>query len=157
LFELGLETLKKKVISLFVVASDMGFLGTRAIWLSDLNLLLQIAILAILIIGINFAKKKNFVVHGRILTLAVILNAILILFIMIPSLIGGFGFFLTELYSVGALIILGHAILGSITEVLGAILIFRKFGNVKRWMRIEASLWFISIFLGFSFYIYYYV
>ncbi len=156
MFELGLETLKKKVISLFVVASDMGFLGTRAIWLSDQNVLLQIAILAILIIGINFAKK-NLVVHGRIQTLAVILNAILILFIMIPSLIGGFGFFLAELYSVGTLIVLGHATLGSITEVLGAILIFRKFGNVKRWMRIESSLWFISIFLGFSIYIYYYV
>ncbi|MEM3078560.1 MAG: hypothetical protein QXR38_03590, partial [Nitrososphaerales archaeon] len=98
----------------------MGFLGTRAIWLSDLNVLLQIAILAILIIGINFAKKKNFVVHGRTQTLAVILNAILILFIMIPSLIGGFGFFLAELYSVGTLIVLGHATLGSITEVLGA-------------------------------------
>ncbi|MGQ9718990.1 MAG: hypothetical protein ACUVWK_04015 [Nitrososphaerales archaeon] len=135
----------------------MGFLGTRAIWLSDVNLLLQIVVLAILILGISFAKKKRLVEHGRVMTLAVALNAVLIVFIMIPSLIGNVNTIMTGLYTAGVLITLGHAILGGIAETLGAILVFRKFGKVKTWMRIEASVWFVAVILGPSFYAYYYV
>jgi uncharacterized membrane protein YozB (DUF420 family) len=135
----------------------MGFLGTRAIWLSDVNLILQIVILAILILGINFAKKERIVEHGRVMTFAVALNAVLIVFIMIPSLIGNMNTIMTGLYTAGVLITLGHAILGGIAETLGAILVFRKFGKVKTWMRIEALVWFVAVILGLSFYAYYYV
>ena len=135
----------------------MGFLGTRAGLPADINLTMQIIILSILITGISFAKKKNFLVHGRIQTVAVFLQTILMFTVMLPSLIVNFGVVLAELYSTGVLITIAHTILGGIAWILGVILVFKKFGNVRMWMRIEASVWFVSILLGFSFYINYYV
>lgn len=135
----------------------MGFLGTRAGLPADVNLMIQIIILAILITGIGFAKKKNFVLHGRIQTVAVFLQTILIFTVMLPSLILNFGVVLAELYSTGVLITISHSIFGGLAWILGIILVFKRFGKVRTWMRVEASLWFISIFLGFSFYINYYL
>ncbi|MGQ9468315.1 MAG: hypothetical protein ACUVTD_00560 [Nitrososphaerales archaeon] len=109
----------------------MGFLGTRAGLSADLNLIMQIIILAILIIGIGYAKKKNFLVHGRIQTVAVILQTILIFTVMLPSLIINFGIVLAELYLTGVLITILHIIFRGIAWILGVISIFRKFRNVK--------------------------
>ena len=67
----------------------MGFLGTQARIPADVNLILQIAVLCVILVGRSRAKKKNFRQHGRIMSVAVALNAASLATIMLPSLLLG--------------------------------------------------------------------
>jgi len=137
-----------------------GLLGTRASIASDLNLLLQIIILIILFVGAKFAKEKtqsSLQKHGRIMTFAVILNAIAIFLVMGPSFVTNFGAVLTESSTIGFPLTLIHALLGSVAEILGAVFIFKKFGKVRMWMRLTMAVWLMALALGMIFYVQYYV
>lgn len=71
----------------------LGLLGTEASFASDLNLLLQIIILILLFVGVKFVKEKtqsSLKTHGRIMTIAVVLNAIGFILVMGPSFVGYF-------------------------------------------------------------------
>jgi len=137
-----------------------GLFGTKASINSDLNLLLQIIVIIILVIGIKFGKEKtqnSLKTHGRIMTVAVVLNTFAILLVMGPSLIGGFNAALDELASLGFPLTLVHHTLGLLAEILGVVLVFKKFGRVRMWMWLVASLWLIAFVFGVFFYLTYYV
>jgi len=137
-----------------------GFLGTRGSIASDLNLLTQIAILIILFVGIKFGKEKTKVSlkrHGRLMTLATILETVSILLVMGPSFAANLGAVLTEPSRIGFPVTLVHALFGGLAEVLGVTLVFKKFGNVRWWMRVTAAVWLTASVLGIVFYINYYV
>jgi hypothetical protein len=59
----------------------------------DASLVLQVVIFFLLVIGIPFVKgigtQKNFIIHGRLVFLALILHTVLIFTAMVPSLGGG--------------------------------------------------------------------
>lgn len=135
-------------------------LGTRASFSSDLNLLLQLIILTLLLISIKFAKEKTQISlkrHGRIMIVAVILNTISVFLIMGPSFTTNFGAVLDERSTIGFPLTLIHHSFGLIAEVLGVILVFKKFGNVRMWMRLTMTVWLITFALGFIFYFQYYI
>jgi len=137
-----------------------GPLGTRASIYSDLNLVLQIIILVILIIGVKFAKEKTqsgLQKHGKIMTIAVILNAVSLLIVMGPTFFLNFYAFLAEPHFRGYPLTLVHALFGSIAEILGAVFIFKKFGNVRLWMRLTMVVWLIALVFGILFYFRYFV
>jgi hypothetical protein len=62
---------------------------------SDASLVLQVVIFFLLVIGLPFVTgigaKKNFMVHGQLTFLALILHKFLVFIAMIPSLGGGSG------------------------------------------------------------------
>jgi hypothetical protein len=63
----------------------MSILGTRAEFIYDLNLILQIVII-ILFTGAYYAKRKmQYRIHGKIMGWAIILNAVSILLVMAPG------------------------------------------------------------------------
>lgn len=95
--------------------------------------------------------------HKRIMTTIVALNGISILFIMGPSFVAYFGAVLIEAYAIGFPLTILHHSFGLTAEVLGLILVFRKFGNVRTVMRLTLLLWLIALTLGISFFIKYYV
>jgi uncharacterized membrane protein YozB (DUF420 family) len=137
-----------------------SLLGTRASIVFDLNLLLQIIILIVLLLGVKFGREKtssSLKRHGNIMTIAVILNAASILLIMGPSLVINFGAVLAELSEIGFPLTLLHHSFGIIAEILGVILVFKKFGNIRMWMRFTAAVWLVSVVLGIAFYVLYYV
>ena len=137
-----------------------GLLGTKASTISDLILLLQIIIFIILVIGIKFAREKtkgSLQKHGRIMTIAVVLNAFSILFVMGPSFVGGLNVVLDETASIGFPITLVHHTFGLLAEVLGIVFVFKKFGKVRMWMRLISLLWLIAFVLGILFYLTYFV
>lgn len=137
-----------------------GLLGTRAGLNSDLNLLLQIIILVILFVGFKFGRTKtdsSLRTHGRIMKLVVALNAGAILLVMGPSLVASFGAALSETSVLGFPLTLVHHTIGLVAEILGIVLAFRKFGNVRMWMRIALVLWLIALAYGITFYFVYYV
>jgi uncharacterized membrane protein YozB (DUF420 family) len=137
-----------------------GLLGTKAPTTSDINLLLQIIVIIILVIGIKFGKEKtpgSLKTHGRIMAIAVVLNAFAILLVMGPSLLGSFDAALGETASLGFPLTLVHHTLGLLAEVLGVLFVFKKFGKVRMWMRLITLLWLVAFVFGIFFYLTYYV
>jgi len=92
----------------------------------NISLVLQIVILFLLILGLPFVKglgvKKNFLMHGYLTILALIMHSILIFIVMIPVFRNGIGE-LSGLSFLSALTVWSHAILGTVAEILGIIVI----------------------------------
>ena len=89
--------------------------------------------------------------------LVVVLNAVSILLVMGPSLLLGFSYALEEFVSMGFPLTLLHHSIGLAAEILGAVLIFKKFGKVRTWMQLTLSLWIVTFALGAFFYIVYFI
>jgi len=134
-----------------------GIFGTRAELLSDLNLIFQIIILVTFLLGVRFAKEKKFNKHETLMRAALILNGISILFVMLPFFRVNIYTFLDELSVLGFPLTFIHAFLGGLAEILGIVLILKKFGNFRVWMRLTFALWVIALILGMLFYFRYYV
>lgn len=137
-----------------------GLLGTRAPVSSDLNLILQIALLALLLAGFVLGRRKtgsSLKLHGGLMRILVILNALSILLVMVPSLVVYFGAAVEEVFVVGFPLTLLHHSIGLIAELFGAVSAFRKFGNVRRWMRTTFILWLVALLFGIGFYVVYYL
>jgi len=143
-----------------ILEAMSGLLGTRAPVSTDLNLILQIALLALLLTGFILGKRKtgsSLKLHGRLMTILVALNALAILLVMGPSLFTNFGAAVGEVSTFGFPLTLLHHSIGLIAEILGAVLAFRKFGNVRRWMQTTFVFWFVALLFGIGFFIVYYL
>jgi uncharacterized membrane protein HdeD (DUF308 family) len=72
---------------------------------------------------------------------------------MLPSLISVIGIY--SAFPSLAMASIVHGILGIVAGVIAIVLVFKKFGTVKNWMKVIFSLWIITFLLGilvFSFY-----
>ncbi|HWO01606.1 MAG TPA: DUF420 domain-containing protein [Blastocatellia bacterium] len=136
-----------------------GFLGTGATFRADLNLVVQVAMGVMLLIGMALARKKNFRAHKYCQSSVMALNLVMILLIMAPSfekqvqqqIPGGLkdAFYLVPYV---------HALLGTLAEVLGLYIVLvaatklipkkLRFKRYKPWMRAELALWWIVLLIG---------
>jgi len=131
--------------------------GTRAPITSDIALVIQVVLLILLLAGFRLGKKKtadSLGKHGMLMKVMVLLNTGVLLLVMLPSFVIAFDFVLAEVAK-GVPLILVHHSLGSIAEVLGVTLIFRKFGDVRLWMRLTFSIWLVALLLGLTVYVVY--
>ena len=128
--------------------------------LGNISLSLQVVIVFLLVLGIPFVKgggvKKNFIFHGYLTIGALILHTILIFLVMIPSFLDGFGDIgsLPIFYAVN---VWSHAILGTLAEIVGFVIIvfwlskpIAKMGclRVRRLMMPLIIIWVISLING---------
>jgi len=143
-----------------------GLLGTGARFEVDIIFLLEIAVLAILIVGYNYKKNKKLRTHGLTMTTAVILHTAAILTVMIPSVVMYGGLFLAEITNPGVILTLIHIFAGSIADAIGIFLVaewrFRQPPKMtcikrKRLMKPLLGLWILALILGVVFYVVYYV
>jgi uncharacterized membrane protein YozB (DUF420 family) len=127
--------------------------------ISDLNLVLQIAIFVIFLTGIFFIKrkKKNLKKHRLLMAAAILLNFVSIFTVMGRSFLIYFGLLIERFYYFGPLITWIHAIVGGLAMIMGIRFLFRHPKNIVLNMRIAAVLWTIALILGIVFYIYYFV
>jgi len=139
-----------------------GFLGTYAPLWSDVNLILQLAILAALGVGAIIVKRNQLVRHSYVMAACVALNTVSILIVMIPvarGLIGGPQ--LTQLTGLATM----HAAAGVTVQVAAVYLVtvwrFRKPGptcfRYRGWMRTLALAWALEAALGVIIYVMLYV
>ena len=143
----------------------MSILGTRAELVYDLNLLLQILIILVLFSGAYFAKMKaNYKIHGKIMSSAVVLNAISILLVMGPRLLGSIGFLTSTITQLRSQVTVLHPILGVTAEILGiaVVVTLRPCGSkmgtkVKILMRTTFAIWTLAFLIGATVYITFYV
>jgi uncharacterized membrane protein YozB (DUF420 family) len=152
-----------------MLIGNAGFLGdfilTTAFTTSDLhdwmqyaNILVQIVILLLLAVSLILKKKRSYVMHGNIMLLAVIMNAVVLLAHMGPSLI-----WLPDEPSFVTVLGIIHAIIGTIGEVLGIwITVPWGFGNSetmscakkRKHMRKTMIIWLVAFGIGMIFYVF---
>lgn len=134
-----------------------GLFNPNATVQADANLVFQIVIFLVLAVGLSIAKaKRSFQKHGLIMGVAVGLHTISILIVMVPSLMASRGLF-ADLFDSLALVVLSHAILGSLVEVLGIYLVGTWAANRKNVqacykrktaMRATVMLWLVELIIG---------
>lgn len=92
----------------------------------NISLVLQVVILFILILGVPLARgegsKKNYVRHGYLTALALILHTVLVLTVMIFMAFDGF-VTIADLPIVNLIAVLSHMILGAAALVLGFVVV----------------------------------
>jgi uncharacterized membrane protein YozB (DUF420 family) len=129
---------------------------------ATVSLTVQIVILVLLFVALNFKNKKKYRQHGITMTTAVLLHIITILTVMIPS----FSFLFTSspgTITIDAIVIISfiHVALGFIAVALGIWLaaswhlktdMQRCFAN-KRIMKPTLALWVTAILLGVIMYV----
>ena len=133
--------------------------GTRAA--ADINLALQIFLLAGLLVGFYLARRKRFEQHANVQTMIVLINLLLILFFMIPSFANYVVAGRTTTGQVAQLMMV-HGGLGIIVEIVALYLVLRmrtslvprrlRICNFKLAMRITLALWSVLVLLGFWIY-----
>lgn len=134
-----------------------GIFGTEASLASDLNLLLQLVILVILIVGFKFGKEKtgkSLRRHGNMMIIVVVLTAVGFILVMAPSFFNYFSTPLPELSTFGIISTSLHAFFGSLSELFGIAFVFnKKPKKIRLWMRLTMLFWIVALVLGFSLYL----
>lgn len=145
----------------------MGFLGTRAGFAADLNLVVQLAIGALLVAGAMLARSQRYSAHGICMAVALFLNLVMTMLVMWPSfhelVLPGIVKHWSRRSEMVAVI---HGALGAAVElfgiyvvlVAGTTLIPRRwrFRDWKRWMRAEFAVWWVVLLLGIATYLIWY-
>lgn len=91
----------------------------EAPFLSQLNLVLQMIILVLLWLSYLLKRRGRFFLHGSLMSTAVVLNAVAFLLVMGPSLISLTVDQFASLSLWASVVVLVHAVLGSVVLVLG--------------------------------------
>lgn len=126
-------------------------------WMQYINIIVQISILLLLVLGLIFKKKRRYDWHGDVMLLAVIINALILISHMGPSLI----YLPDEPWFVTVLGII-HAGIGILAEFLGAwIAVTWAYGHSetgycakkRKLMRKTLILWLAALGLGLIFYV----
>ncbi len=145
-----------------------GFLGTWAGFASDLNLLIQIAMGALLTAAAFLARANRYRAHGICTSIVVLLNLPMITIVMWPS----FHQLVMPLlskhiskpyYAIAA----AHGVLGAAAELLGLYILLvagtnivprpLRFRRWKLWMQVELGLWWAALLAGVGTYWIWYV
>lgn len=143
----------------------MGFLGTSASALTDTNLVLQLSIIVILIAARGYARRGRLRSHGLAMTSAVLLNAVAIAVVMVPSLLLGAKALVMDPAMPLSVLSITHTIVGGVSEAVGAwiVLSWRMGPSYDKCVlksRVMSKLliaWLAAAVTGVSFYLAYYV
>ena len=169
--QLRLKLLKaqKSYVYGTMLTQNIGFWGdliiTTAFTTSDLhdwmqygNITVQVTILVLLAVSLILKKKRKYVLHGNVMLLAVIMNAVALLAHMGPSLI-----WLPDEPTFVTILGIIHAIIGTTGEVLGIwITVPWGFGNSepmscakkRKHMRKTMIIWLVAFGIGMIFYVF---
>jgi uncharacterized membrane protein YozB (DUF420 family) len=127
-----------------------------ALTLSQVNLLFQILILSVVLVGFAFSKRGRFLVHGSIMLVAIALNAASFILVMGPSFLSLIQLVAEQPLNRISIATMAHGILGAIAEVLGIYMVAfwglrRSVGNCarrRRTMQATLMLWITALVLG---------
>jgi len=134
-----------------------GFLGTRANWVVDLNLIVQILLLVVLVGGLVQAKRRSLTVHHTWMTAIVAVNAIMIVAVMNPAFFRLLPVVWHRLGALGPKLLWLHVVVATLAELMGlyAVLSLRmdlpellRVRNLKWFMRIAFVLWTVALIGG---------
>jgi uncharacterized membrane protein YozB (DUF420 family) len=140
--------------------SELAFMITTAQlhdWMQYINIIVQILTLLLMGLSMVFMKKRRYTWHGDVMLLALIINGLLLIAHMGPSLI----YLFDEPFYVAVLGII-HAVIGTTAEILGSWVAGTwaygrsetKYCSIKKGiMRKTLTLWLVTFALGLVFYV----
>jgi len=143
-----------------------GIFGTGALLQTDINLILQIVMFLIIVIGLVYKKRNKFKIHGGLMGIAVIMHVLSLLAVMLPSFNNNYEYFTTETSTLGVQTTWIHAIPGAIAMIMGTFLVVAwalRPSNIaacsrrKKLMDITTLLWLVSLTFGIATYLVFYV
>ena len=143
-----------------------GIFGTGAILQTDINLILQIVMFVIIVIGLVYKSERKFKIHGGMMGIAVILHVLTFVLVMGPSFSEGYDYFTTAASDLGVQTTWIHAIPGTIAMILGIVLVgawalrpsnIAACSKMKRIMDITTILWLVSLIFGVATYFVFYL
>ena len=143
-----------------------GIFGTGASIQVDVNLILQIVMFLIIVIGLVYKRKNKFKMHGGLMGIAIILHVISFLAVMGPIFFMYFREFVKYISYPEIQTTWIHAIPGAVAMILGIILVgswalnpsnITACSRRKRLMDITILFWFVSLIFGIATYILLYV
>lgn len=148
-----------------IYSEGTGFIGTNASLAADVNLILQIILAASLTMGILSAMGRNFINHGKAMTVNSILGTLSFLIVMGPSLLFALGYVISNPFDRGVLISIFHALVGSFALASGLFfsVSWRADRSIKpcvgkkKWMKITAISWYLATLSGIIFYLYFFL
>jgi len=130
-------------------------------WMAFVNLVIQIAILLLIGLSLLLKRKKMFVWHGNVMLVAVIINGLLLISHMGPSLVYLLKEEIPVLDSI-AFVGLFHGFVGAVAEFIGMWLVgtwayvqseTKYCIKRKKLMRTILAFWIVALVLGFLYYI----
>jgi len=142
-----------------------GFLGTRATWAADLNLIAQLFILVVLAIAAIQARKRNVDAHENWVLLAIVANAFLIVAVMNPAFFRLAPDALRDPAFNWQIIMWPHMIVGGLAELLGLYIVLAlktdlpeglRARNIRGLMRLTFVLWMVALLGGTVMYLVWY-
>ncbi len=143
-----------------------GIFGTGAIFQTDINLILQIVMFLVIIIGLIYKVKRKFKIHGILMGIAIILHVLSFVLVMGPSFFEAYDYFTMATSDLGVQTTWIHAVPGAIAMILGIILVVAwairpsnvaRCSRLKRLMDVTLLLWLISLLFGIATYFVFYV
>ena len=143
----------------------MVLFGTAAELIFDINLIIQIVLIILLIVG--YTQKRNWKYHGIIMGVGTLTMIVTVLLIMFPSLIANWPALALFPTSPGSMVTIAHVVFGSIALAAGLTYTLRftyySMSNkpltcgTRNQMRFQLTIWLLAFLFGLIFYIYYYV
>jgi uncharacterized membrane protein YozB (DUF420 family) len=123
---------------------------------AQVNLGIQLVILAVLFASLIMKNRRNYFLHGGTMTAAALLNAFSFILVMGPSLFGLEQLVVSQPQHVASLVTIIHASFGTIAEILAIWLVvsWRLRSSVKycamkrKTMKIVLILWLVALFSG---------
>jgi hypothetical protein len=128
--------------------------------IGNISLALQMVTLFLLVLGLPFVKgvgtAKNFLRHGYLTVIALVMHSIVIVIVMLPTFFDGLGG-IGELSLFASFMVGSHAILGTLVEILAIVVVAVWFSKplknmacfkVKKVMMPLIIIWIISIVNG---------
>jgi uncharacterized membrane protein YozB (DUF420 family) len=143
-----------------------GFFGTGALIQTDINLILQVVMFIVIVVGVVYKNKRKFKMHAQLMGVALILHIISFFAVMLPSFSDGYEYFVTATSELGVLTMWIHAVPGAVSMILGMFLVvawalrpvnIAACSKRKRMMDVVTLFWLISLIFGIASYIIYYV
>ena len=138
-----------------------GILGTKATLFADINLILQVILLAMLVFAAWEARRGKVGRHHGIMTAAVVINAAAIVAVMNPAFFRVLPFAVRNPGAPGPTVMWPHVALGAVAELLGAYVVIRlrldpmrvsRLGTLKSVMIATFALWTAALLMGIAVY-----
>jgi len=153
-------TIKLKCDLVEAAGSDvwLGFLGSQASHAADANLVAQIVVFSLLLVGVYFGRAAKLKTHSRLMKSAIIVQFGALILWMGPSLLLNVRAF--ETFGVGPLTTTLHVLGGGLALALAiAAASHRAVVSAQlRWtMWTTFLVWTLAAILGIAFYVYYYL
>ena len=143
-----------------------GIFGTGAYLQTDINLILQVVMFLVIVIGLFYKNKRKYKLHGELMGIAVVLHILSFLLVMAPSFSEAYEYFTTATSDAGVQTTWIHAVPGAIAMIMGIMLVglwairpsnIGACARRRRLMDITVLLWLISLVFGVVTYILFYV